>query len=84
MTIRTKSAVRVALGTLAASILATACSEPSFKVKGEIEGADNTPVVLEKADFHGRWMAVDSTRTSGSGSFSITQAPRPLPTRRRT
>lgn len=74
MTIRTKSAVRVALGTLAALILATACSEPSFRVKGEIEGADNTPVVLEKADFHGRWMAVDSTRTSGSGSFSITQA----------
>lgn len=54
----------------------TACGEPEFKIKGEISGADNQPLVLEKSDFHGRWVAIDSTRTSTSGSFSIS---RPAP-----
>ncbi|MDE5881651.1 MAG: DUF4369 domain-containing protein [Muribaculaceae bacterium] len=61
---------------LASSLLLAACSEPSFKIKGEIEGADNQSVLLEKSDFMGRWVIVDSTRTSSSGSFSIS---RPAP-----
>lgn len=52
-------------------LLAAACGEPQFKIKGNIDGADDTPVVLAKSDFHGRWIAVDSTRTSNSGSFTI-------------
>lgn len=50
------------------------CGSDSFKVKGEIEGADKQSVVLEKADWSGEWQAVDSTRTSGSGKYSMTFA----------
>ncbi len=60
----------------AIAIMATSCANDDFKIKGEIYGADNMPVVLEKSDFHGRWIAIDSTRTSSNGSFSIKrQAP---------
>lgn len=47
------------------------CNSKDFKIKGEIYGADNQSVVLEKSDFHGYWVAIDSTRTSKNGSFSI-------------
>lgn len=49
----------------------TACTDPSFKIKGEIEGADGGSVILEKADHAGYWIPIDSARLSGSGSFSI-------------
>lgn len=49
----------------------TSCNDNQFKVSGEIEGADNKPLVLAKSDFHGRWIAVDSTRTNTSGKFTI-------------
>lgn len=52
-------------------IFLASCGEPQFKVKGEIYGADNKSIVLEKSDFHGQWVAIDSTRTSSSGSFSM-------------
>lgn len=58
----------------ALTVTTAACSSDSFKIKGEIEGADDKSVVLEKADYSGRWIAVDSTRTSGSGKFSISFA----------
>lgn len=61
---------------LALSAILGSCGEPSFKIKGEISGADNQSLVLEKSDFYGRWVAIDSTRTSSSGSFSIS---RPAP-----
>lgn len=60
----------------AACLLISSCGNPSFKIKGEIYGADNQPVILEKSDFHGRWVAIDSIRTSSSGAFSIS---RPAP-----
>lgn len=59
------------LGAVAAGMLVTSCGEAEFKIKGEIYGADDTSVVLEKSDFHGRWIAIDSTRTSSNGSFTI-------------
>lgn len=49
----------------------SACGEASFKIKGDIYGAEDKSVVLEKSDFHGRWIPVDSTRTSKSGAFSF-------------
>ena len=61
---------------LSLAALLAACGEPQFKINGEIEGADNQPLLLEKSDFHGRWVIVDSTRTKADGSFSIT---RPAP-----
>lgn len=60
----------------ASMLMLAACGEPHFKIKGEIYGADNESVLLEKSDFNGRWVVVDSTRTSSSGSFAIS---RPAP-----
>lgn len=58
--------------TAAIAVLTLAgCGEPQFKVEGEVTGADDIPIVVEKADASGRWIAVDSTRTSSDGSFSI-------------
>lgn len=51
--------------------LACSCGEAKFKVDGEVYGAEGKSLILEKSDFHGRWIAVDSVRVSGSGSFSI-------------
>lgn len=60
---------------LACSVLLPAilvsCNESKFKIKGEIYGAEGQSVVLEKSDFHGRWIAVDSTKVGGNGQFSI-------------
>lgn len=64
------------IGGATLALALTACGEPQFKIKGEIYGADNQAVLLEKSDFHGRWVIVDSTRTSSGGSFSIS---RPAP-----
>lgn len=57
-------------GALAA--VATGCDrDPKFKVAGDVDGAGGMTLFLEKSDFHGNWIAVDSTKVSGSGSFSI-------------
>lgn len=53
------------------SIVLASCGEPKFKIDGEVAGADGKTLVLEKSDFHGRWIAVDSTKINGSGHFSI-------------
>lgn len=47
---------------------------PEFKVHGEVEGAEGKTLILEKADFWGRWIALDSTKVSKSGSFSMESA----------
>ena len=52
----------------------SSCSEPQFKVEGEIEGGADKSLVLEKSDFHGRWIPVDSTRVKSSGKFAIESA----------
>lgn len=47
------------------------CSEDKFKVEGNVAGADGKSVVLEKADYYGRWIPIDSTRVKSGGKFSI-------------
>lgn len=47
------------------------CGEKEFRVKGEVSDGENKTVVLEKADFYGRWTPVDSARISDKGKFSI-------------
>lgn len=68
-----KSAYKLLFFSALTAVFAS-CGSDSFRVKGEIGGADRQPVVLEKADWSGRWQAVDSTRTNGSGRFDITFA----------
>ena len=53
--------------------LAISSCKKEFKVKGEINGVSKGLVTLEKADFNGRWLVIDSTRTSGSGNFSMSR-----------
>lgn len=48
-----------------------ACGEAKFKVDGEITGAGGQSIVLEKSDFGGSWIPVDSTKTDKGGKFSI-------------
>lgn len=52
-------------------MLLQGCGESKFEVKGEIEGADDVKIEVEKSNFRGQWQAIDSTRTSPSGKFSI-------------
>lgn len=62
----------ILLSTAVFGLLAASCSgDPKFKIDGEVTGAAGQPLILEKSDFHGRWIAVDSTRISDSGKFSI-------------
>ena len=52
-------------------IFTTGCSNNKFKVKGEIYGAEKQTIILEKSDFYGRWLPVDSTKINGNGGFSF-------------
>lgn len=76
MIISRKYTFSALLGVLLTCLMAASCTEREFKVKGEIEGASEQAVVMEKSDFQGNWIVVDSTHISPSGSFSI-KAPSP-------
>lgn len=60
----------IILAVCAAGLL-TACSEGKMKIKGEIEGGADKALMLEKSDYSGRWIPVDSTRVGSDGKFSI-------------
>lgn len=47
------------------------CSNNKFKIKGEIYGGENRSLILEKSDFQGRWIAVDSVHINKNGGFSL-------------
>ena len=53
-------------------LLLASCANHEFKIKGEIDGAPDKSLVLEKSDFQGRWIPVDSVRTNKNGGFSMT------------
>ena len=52
-------------------LLASSCSNNKFKVKGEITDGENRSLLLQKSDFQGNWITLDSTRTDKDGKFSI-------------
>lgn len=56
---------------LCALMVCTSCGEKKFKIDGDIKGADQQSLVIEKASPSGQWIAVDSTRTNASGEFSV-------------
>lgn len=49
----------------------SSCGDTKFKVEGEIPGAEGKSVVLEKSDFGGRWVVLDSAKIDNSGKFAI-------------
>ncbi len=62
-----------ALSIPALIVAAIACSNShSFKVKGNIYGGEGKTILLEKSDFSGRWLPVDSTVVGSGDAFSIT------------
>ncbi|MCH5228510.1 MAG: DUF4369 domain-containing protein [Muribaculaceae bacterium] len=61
------------------SILLFSCANHKFKVKGEIYGAEEKTLVLEKSDFYGRWLPVDSVKINKNGGFSISFPVPPSP-----
>lgn len=54
------------------AILFSNCKEANFKIKGEISEGKDQSLVLERSDFHGRWIAVDSVKIKDNGHFSLT------------
>ena len=67
-----KSYSKYILICVSTALVAASCSDNKFKVKGEIYGAEEQNIVLEKSDFQGRWLPVDSTRINKNGGFSMT------------
>lgn len=53
------------------AVLFQSCSKSDFTIKGEIEGADDRTVILERADFIGQWITLDSVHTNSKGAFKI-------------
>lgn len=45
------------------------CHDGNFHVDGAIDGAKDSLIVLQRADFSGRWVTVDSARGGDGGSF---------------
>ena len=58
------------LAASAALLLASCAGNGTFSISGNIEGADNQPVLLENS-INGYWVPIDSTRTDGDGDFKI-------------
>lgn len=65
------SKVAIPLYALTVMALMASCSNSKFKLKGEIYGAEDKTVVLEKSGFNGEWIAIDSTKIDSKGVFSL-------------
>lgn len=61
----------IAIGITAISGLLLSCGESKFEINGEVTGGEGKSLVLEKSDFSGRWISVDSTRIGKGGKFAI-------------
>lgn len=61
----------IALSAAVFSVSLASCGDAQFKVDGEVYGAEGKSLVLEKSDFYGRWIPVDSVKIGRTGKFSI-------------
>ena len=68
---RIGSSFCLCLAAFALIFAASSCANHRFKVKGEIYGAENKTMVLEKPDFQGRWITIDSVHINRNGGFSV-------------
>lgn len=66
----------ILFGLALALFVLVSCRNNEFSISGDIEGAKNLTILLEKADFQGRWNIIDSTHLSSNGHFSFS---RPAP-----
>lgn len=66
-----KKYIGTALLIAALSLLFFSCKNDSFKIKGEIYGGAEKTILLEKSDFQGRWLPVDSVHINKNGGFSF-------------
>ena len=55
---------------MVAIIALTACNGNKFHIDGNIEGASDTTLVLEKSS-NGEWYIIDSVKVDGKGNFSV-------------
>lgn len=49
----------------------SACSDSNPKIEGTIENADNVLITLEKSDYLGQWVVIDSMRTDAGGKYKF-------------
>lgn len=66
-----KSIFRYILPVSVGVLLLASCGKHEFKVKGEIYGAEEKSLVLEKSGYQGQWIPLDSTHINKNGGFSI-------------
>lgn len=71
MTSKFLSVIKLSVFFFIVSILVASCHNNKFKIKGEIYGAENQTIVLEKSDFQGRWLPIDSAHINKNGGFSL-------------
>lgn len=69
------SEMKIITGLVAAgivvSLVAGCYREPKFQIKGSVYGGEGKTMLLSKADFGGRWIAIDSVKIGDNGEFSI-------------
>lgn len=70
MAMKTKY-ITILSSALLASAALISCTEAEFKIDGDVQGAEGKSIVLEKSDFSGYWVAVDSTHVGKNGHFKI-------------
>ncbi|MCH5239525.1 MAG: DUF4369 domain-containing protein [Muribaculaceae bacterium] len=56
---------------LSSALMFIACSNNDFHLKGEIYGAEQKTLVLERTGFQGEWIPVDSVKINKNGGFSM-------------
>lgn len=61
----------VLVAAMSATFTVTSCGGDKFHIEGSVAGATDSTLYLEKSDFAGRWMPVDSTRIGGNGNFGF-------------
>lgn len=52
-------------------LLLAGCGGPKFEIEGEVKDAPDASILLEKADFTGTWLVIDSVRTDSDGKFKM-------------
>ena len=63
---------RYAVGIMASALVfLSGCSKNEFRIEGNIAQGDDKTLALEKADFAGRWIPVDTLRLGKDGKFAF-------------